>query len=147
MFRLSRAAEYAIRGVLHLSLHYSEDKVIAIEEISKAQDVPAAYLAKLLQSLARKGFVKSLKGQKGGFVLTRHPKDISLLDVIEAMEGPICLNYCLIYAGYCDMDKYCPVHDAWFGAQKVLIDYLKDCTFEKLAVSARKKFRAFNLSY
>jgi len=138
MFRLSKAAEYAIRGILHLAMNYSEkgDRISIIEEISKAQDVPEAYLAKILQSLVRKGFVKSFKGQKGGFALARPPKSISLLDVIEAMEGPLSLNYCLIYAGYCDREDYCPVHDAWAEAQRILVEYLSGCTFERLAASA-----------
>ena len=142
MFRLSKAAEYSIRGILYLSLKYSEDKICDIEEIARVQDIPAAYLAKLLQSLARKGFVMSYKGQKGGFALAKHPKDIKLLDVIEAMEGPVFLNVCLIYAGYCEQDKVCPVHDVWVGAQKVLIDYLIGCNFEQLAISARGKLMA-----
>ncbi|MCC7202589.1 MAG: Rrf2 family transcriptional regulator [Nitrospirae bacterium] len=139
MFRLSKAAEYSIRGLLHLALNHPEDKLCDIEEIAKATDTPPAYLAKLLQQLVKKGFVHSFKGQKGGFTLARHPKDISLLDVIEAMEGPIFLNYCLIYEGYCDRDKTCPVHDVWGGAQKVLVDYLSGCSFERLAADAKEK--------
>ncbi len=144
MFRLSKAAEYSIRGLLHLSIHYSEDKLCDIEEIAKSTDTPPAYLAKLLQLLVRKGFVRSFKGQKGGFSLARHPKDIKLLDVIEAMEGPIFLNYCLIYEGYCERDKHCPVHDVWGGAQKVLVDYLSGCSFEQLAIDAKAKQIAYS---
>ena len=139
MFRLSKAAEYSIMGMLYLAMNSSEDKLCDIDEIAKATDTPSAYLAKLLQSLVRKGFVRSFKGQKGGFSLARHPKDISLLDVIEAMEGPIFLNYCLIYYGYCERDKNCPVHDVWGGAQKVLVDYLSRCSFEQLATDAKEK--------
>src|SRR3972149_2266239 len=109
MFRLSKAAEYSIRGILHLSINYSEDRLCDIEEIAKATGTPPAYLAK-------------------------QPKDIKLLDVIEAMEGPLFLNYCLIYEGYCERDKMCPVHDVWGGAQKVLVDYLSACSFEQLAI-------------
>ena len=68
MFRLSKAAEYSIRGLLYLSIHYSEDKLCDIEEIATSTDTPPAYLAKLLQLLVRKGFVRSFKGQKGGFL-------------------------------------------------------------------------------
>ncbi|MBI5874318.1 MAG: Rrf2 family transcriptional regulator [Deltaproteobacteria bacterium] len=138
MFRLSKAAEYAIRGVLHLSLK-AEGETCGIDEIAKAQDVPPAYLAKLFQSLARKGFVKSFRGVEGGFVLTKKPKDISMLDVIEAMEGHIYLNDCLIHAGYCPKDDMCPVHNVWKEAQKRFIDYLKGCTFEYMANASKLK--------
>ena len=139
MFRLSRAAEYAIRGILYLSMRYQENRVIHIDEISKAQNIPSAYLAKLFQELAKKGFIKSFKGQQGGFILTRHPSTISLLDIIEAMEGPVYLNYCLIYSGYCEREKMCPVHDVWVNAQKLLVDYLARCRFDELAEAARAK--------
>ncbi len=142
MFRLSRAAEYGVRGVLYLAINYSEDKVSVIEEIAKAQDVPLPYMAKLFQTLARKGFVKSFKGQKGGFVLTRDPREINLLEVIEAMEGPIFLNVCLFHEGYCPRDKVCSVHDVWAEAQKRLVDYLRGCNFAQMAIATKKKAEA-----
>lgn len=142
MFRLSKAAEYAIRGLLHLSIK-TEGEVCSIEEIAKVQNVPPVYLAKLFQSLARNGFVKSFRGVEGGFVLTKKPKDVSILDVIEAMEGHIYLNDCLIREGYCPMDETCPVHSVWHEAQKRFIDYLKGCTFEDMAKAAKVKTRKF----
>jgi len=138
MFRLSKAAEYSIRGIMHLSLK-AEGETCGIDEIAKAQDVPPAYLAKLFQSLAKKGFVKSFRGIEGGFVLEKRPEDISLLDVIEAMEGHIYLNDCLIREGYCPKDNVCPVHNVWKEAQKRFIDYLKGCTFEYLAKTSKLK--------
>ncbi len=142
MFRLSKAAEYAIRGILHLSLK-PEGETCGIDEIAKVQGVPPAYLAKLFQSLARKGFVKSFRGVEGGFVLTKKPKDISMLNIIEAMEGHIYLNDCLIREGYCLRDAICPVHNVWHEAQKRFVDYLKGCTFEDMAkVSKLKAKRA-----
>jgi len=140
MFRLSKAAEYAIRGVLHLSLK-AEGETCGIDEIAKAQDVPPAYLAKLFQSLAKKGFVKSFRGVEGGFILEKKPKDISLLDIIEAMEGHIYLNDCLIRDGYCPRDETCPVHDVWHEAQRRFVDYLKGCTFEDMAKASKIKVR------
>ena len=143
MFRLSRGAEYSIRGILYLSIKYAEEKVLVIEEISQASQVPVPYMAKLFQTLARKGFVKSFKGQKGGFILSKSPKEISMLDVIEAMEGPVYLNVCLINEGYCSRDLTCSVHDVWTEAQRRLFDYLKVCDFEQLAINARKKQEVF----
>lgn len=140
MFRLSKAAEYAIRGVLHLSLK-AEGETCGTDEIAKAQDVPPAYLAKLFQTLVRKGFVKSFRGADGGFMLMKRPKDICILDIIEAMEGHIYLNDCLIREGYCPRDEICPVHNVWHEAQRRFIDYLKGCTFEDLAKASKVKTR------
>lgn len=138
MFRLSRAAEYAIRGVLHLS-DAPKGATVDVERVAKAQRIPVAYLAKLFQTLAKKGFVKSTRGPDGGFRLARDPEDINVLEVIEAVEGPIFLNDCLIHAGQCQMEASCPVHDVWREAQKRLIEYLRASTFKGLASAARHK--------
>ncbi|MBI5971389.1 MAG: Rrf2 family transcriptional regulator [Deltaproteobacteria bacterium] len=138
MFRLSRAAEYTIRGVLHLS-NAPHGATVDVESVAKAQRIPVAYLAKLFQTLAKKGFVKSTRGPDGGFMLVRDPEDINLLEVIEAVEGPIFLNDCLIHAGQCRMDMVCPVHDVWREAQKRLLEYLRCSTFKGLATAARQK--------
>ncbi len=123
MFKLSRGAEYAIRGLLHLAIKPSGE-ISYLDEISKAQDVPKPYLAKIFQYLSRKGFLKSYRGPSGGFTLLKSPEDITLLDIIVAMEGPIHLNDCLIHKGYCRRDDMCPVHDVWRMAQKQFLDFL-----------------------
>jgi Rrf2 family protein len=138
MFKLSRGAEYAIRGLLYMSLQ-PEGKISFIEEISTAQEVPKAYLAKIFQQLSKKGFVKSYRGPEGGFLLLKAPKDISLFETIEAIEGPIHLNECLIHDGFCPRDQVCPIHDVWREAQTRFIDFLNESNFDQLANSARKK--------
>ena len=138
MFRLSRAAEYSIRGILHLS-GTPVGETVDVVRIAKAQRVPPAYLAKLLQTLSKKGFVMSTRGPDGGFVLAKSPERINVLEVIEAVEGPIYLNDCLIQAGRCKMDTVCPVHDVWHEAQKRFLDYLHGSTFKDLVKAARQK--------
>lgn len=146
MFKLSRGAEYAIRGLLYMATQ-PEGKISFIEEISNAQDVPKAYLAKIYQQLSKNGFVKSFRGPEGGFVLLKSPKDISLFEVIEAIEGPMHLNECLIHDGYCPRDKLCPIHDVWREAQKRFIDFLNDSNFADLAEAGRKKVSKSNKVY
>ncbi len=138
MFRLSRGAEYAIRGLLYLAMQ-PEGKISFIEEISVAQEVPKAYLAKIFQTLGKKGFVKSYRGPDGGFALTKPASEICLLDAIEALEGPIHFNECLIHEGYCHRDEMCPIHDVWIKAQKQFLEVLTSTNFTTLAESAREK--------
>lgn len=138
MFRLSKGAEYAVRGMLHLSLK-PQGETSDIEEISREAHVPAAYLAKIFQALARKGFVHSFRGPDGGFSLSRPPREITLLEIIETMEGPIYLNDCLIRPGFCQRDNICPVHDVWKEAQSKFLQHLKTVTFEDLAENAKIK--------
>jgi len=138
MFRLSRSADYAIRGLLYLSLNYGGGKM-SIEEISRAKDIPASFLSKLFQTLAKKGFLRSVRGPEGGFTLTKPPRDINLMEVIEAVEGPIFLNDCLIQKGFCPQDEVCPVHDVWKETQRKFLDDLKGYNFEQLAAAGREK--------
>jgi len=144
LFRLSRGSEYAIRGILHLALE-PVGKISFIEEIAEAQEVPKAYLAKIFQTLCKKGFLKSTRGPGGGFALIKSASDISMLEIIEAMEGPINLNDCLIRKGYCSREKRCPVHDVWRDAQDRFLDYLRNCSFQKLADDSRVKQAAAGL--
>ncbi|MFQ5329087.1 MAG: RrF2 family transcriptional regulator [Thermodesulfobacteriota bacterium] len=132
MFRLSKAADYAIRGLVYLSMKPT-DEMLGIEEIAKARHIPQSYLAKLFQALAKKGFVRSFRGPEGGFALARSPGEINLLEVIEAVEGPIFLNECLIQRGYCPQNDVCTVHDVWREAQNRFLDYLRCCNLEQLA--------------
>lgn len=131
MFRLSRAAEYSIRGVLYLA-GKGEGEIAGIEEIARATDVPSAYLAKLFQTLGKHGFVRSIRGPEGGFTLTKLPEEISVLEVIEAIEGPIFFNECLIHEGSCPRDKHCPVHVMWKQAQESFLKHLRNCNFKEL---------------
>ena len=140
MVRLSKGAEYAIRGILHLSSKPG-GAVVFIDEIAEAEDVPRAYLAKIFQVLLKKGFLRSKRGPGGGFTLISDPKKVTMLEVIEAMEGPISLNDCLISIGFCEREKKCPVHDVWREAQGRLIDYLSKSNFADLAVAGEKKLQ------
>ena len=140
MFRLSKGAEYAIRGILHLSSKPS-NTVVFIDEIAEAEEVPRAYLAKIFQVLLKKGFLRSKRGPGGGFNLVRDAKDITMLDVIEAMEGPISLNDCMISVGFCEREKRCPIHDVWRESQKRLKDFLSNSNFADLAVAGKKKIQ------
>ncbi len=144
MFRLSRAAEYSIRGILYLS-EKDGSNATDIEEISEKAEVPTPYLAKLFQTLAKKGFVRSMRGPEGGFILLKRPEAISLLEIIEAVEGPIFLNDCLIHNNYCKRESKCPIHDVWRGAEKAFLSHLQSCSFRDLVnagIAKREGLRA-----
>jgi Rrf2 family protein len=132
MFRLSKAAKYSIQGVLYLAGR-AEGEVAGIEAIARATDLPAAYLAKLFQELGKHGLVRSVRGPEGGFSLTRDPSGISVLEVIEAIEGPVFTGECLIHEGNCPMDEACPVLGMWSEAQECFLKRLRGCSFTDLA--------------
>lgn len=135
--KLTRGGEYGIRGVLYLA-QKNDGKVSMLSAIAKAQDVPPRFLAKIFQSLAKAGVVKSHRGAKGGFSLARTPADITIKDVIEAIEGPIYLNVCLISQGECSRDKICPMHAVWEEAQEKMMGVLARANFADLAKAERE---------
>ncbi len=135
--QITRAAEYAIRGVLYLCSQ-PPGAVCLLSEISERQDIPPSFLSKIFQNLARAGIVSSTRGTGGGFTLIKDPTDITLLDVVEAIEGQISLNVCLTNGQSCDRRTTCAVHEVWHEAQVHLLNLLRSRTFAQLAESSRK---------
>src|SRR5512138_237162 len=109
MMELTRKGEYAIRGIVYLA-QQPPGKIALISEIAEATDVPQTFLAKIFQSFAKLGLVQSFRGTGGGFLLGRSPSQITLRQVVEAVEGPIMPNRCLIAEGTCDRSARCLVH-------------------------------------
>lgn len=135
MLQLTRDGEYAVRAVVFLAAQ-PEGKVSLINEISEVQEVPKSYLSKIMQHLTRAGLVKSRRGARGGFTLARPAGSITLREAIEAVEGPIFLNVCLIKKGECHRDDLCPVHPVWKEAQKKLMEVLDGKTLADLVKDA-----------
>ncbi len=130
--QITRASEYAIRGVLYLSSQ-PEGSTCLLSEISERQKIPPSFLSKIFQNLSRAGIVSSSRGTGGGFALIKHPRDITLLDVLQAIEGEISLNICLSNGETCENRPTCPVHEIWREAQEQLLSLLKSHNFAELA--------------
>lgn len=135
MLQITRDGEYGVRALLHLASR-PEGTLSLISEIAEAQEVPRSYLSKIMQHLVRSGLVKSRRGARGGFHLARSPETITLRQAIEAVEGPIFLNICLIKKGECHRDELCPVHRVWQEAQKALLEVLDSRTLARLVEDA-----------
>lgn len=135
MLQLTRDGEYAVRAILFLASQ-PEGKVSLITEISEVQEVPKSYLSKIMQHLTRAGLVRSRRGAKGGFALAKPAGSITLRQAIEAVEGPIFLNVCLVKKGECHRDDLCPVHPVWKEAQRKLFEVLDGKTMADLVKDA-----------
>lgn len=140
MLQLTRDGEYAVRAVLHLASQ-PDGKISLVNEISEAQDVPRSYLSKIMQHLTKAGLVRSRRGAKGGSSLAKPANQITLREVIEAIEGPIYLNVCLIKKGECPRDEVCPVHPVWKEAQRRLFEVLESKTMADLVIEAEELHR------
>ncbi len=130
MFKITRKVDFAIRGMLFLGSHL--DGKASLDEIAEAEAIPKPFLGKILQALSKKGLIRSLKGPSGGYMLLRPLDNITLLDVIEAVEGEISLNRCLVEGGGCPKNGYCAAHTVWMECQEGLISILKGHTIRTL---------------
>lgn len=108
---ITREADYAVRCVLFLS--QETGRVVSAKEIAESMTIPKSFLAKILQRLTRGGIVLSTKGIAGGFELAKDSTKVSILEVIEAIQGSAALNICAVDEGNCDLSNTCPVHPVW----------------------------------
>jgi Rrf2 family protein len=132
MFRLSKKADYGLIALRHLAQH-SEVSVSA-REIAAEYRIPAELLAKILQRLARKGLVLSQQGTHGGYLLARDPSKISLVDVIEALDGPIGITPCE-RGSTCEQLERCTVKDPLNVVRAKMVRILGDTSIYELAGS------------
>jgi len=130
--QITREGDYGIRSVLYLSRQPFK-KVSFVNEISEEYKIPRSFLAKILQKLVKAKIVRSYRGVKGGFSLAKQARDISALDVLEAIEGKLAINLCLIDKKKCNFSKHCPTYFLWVNVQSKVADALKKTNFEDLA--------------
>lgn len=133
--QITRETDYAIRCILHMS--EEPERVSVVDEISKSKNIPKSFLAKILQRLVKAGIVFSLRGVKGGFHLAKEPKDISLLTVIEAIEGPISINKCVLDKRICNLTGSCTVHPVWLEIRREIEEKLSKKTFDELLAKSK----------
>jgi Rrf2 family protein len=131
MMELTRKGEYAIRGIVYLA-GKPLDKVCLLSDIAAAVDVPPTFLAKIFRQFSKMGLVKSFRGTGGGFMLGRAPEKITLLEVVEAVEGPIAPNRCSTNAADCERSGSCTVHPVWKRVQDEVRGALKSVTLKEL---------------
>ncbi len=138
--KLTRSGEYAIRCMIYLA-QQPRGSVSLLEDISKAQDVPKFLTAKVLRTLVKADIIRSSRGVGGGYALARPASQISLLDVVESVEGPIYLNTCL-QNEECSKEKkslkdmVCPVNNVWREARNKLREVLHSHKIDVLANKA-----------
>lgn len=140
--QITRQADYAVRAVLYLAKLGSERRA-ATSQIAQEQQIPPSFLAKIVSQLSVAGLLQTSRGARGGVSLARSPELISVLEVVEAIDGPILLNECVSAAGVCTFGDDCPMRPLWCDAQAELVERLRHTTFdrfmngyEKLPVSA-----------
>jgi Rrf2 family protein len=130
--QLTRAADYGVRVMIHLA-RLTDGHRASLPELARAIGAPASFLSKVLQALCRAGLIDSRRGQSGGFVMLRLGAGATLYEVVEAIDGPICLNVCLAAGESCSRRSRCPARPVWVEAQHAVIRVLCSVTNAELA--------------
>ncbi len=142
-------SEYAIRALTHLA-HQPPGQLTLLSEIATAQDLPAAFLGKILKEFVRAGVLRSARGPRGGYALTHRPEEITLLRVKEILEGTADLDRCAVGLDPCSDDTPCPLHESFKPLRSAIRRYLDETTiadvsrgfWEKQARLAEQRLRA-----
>lgn len=131
--KITQEADYGLRVILYLSKLEYGAKVDA-GTIAEHEELPLRFLLKLLRKLIAPGIIRSYRGVNGGYSLNKLPEEITLKDVIEAIDGPICVNRCVLDPGYCNAKKgnKCEVHRVLSGVQQNLVLQLSNVNFKDL---------------
>jgi Rrf2 family transcriptional regulator, iron-sulfur cluster assembly transcription factor len=128
----SKSCEYALQSVLFLARHRKRNPIL-LREISDSLYLPYHVLSKTMQNLARHGILSSSKGMNGGYNLSRKPSEISLKDIVQAIDGDNFLTKCVLGFPKCGDHNPCPVHDQWSKAKIAILDMLYRKNIEELS--------------
>lgn len=140
---LSNTCKYGIRAVIYIAFHHEEGKRIGIKQISDSLDIPMPFLGKILQSLAKKRLLVSSKGPNGGFGLKEDGMNITLFDIVEAIDGTEIFTNCLIGNHSCSSgDTVCPVHDRFHSLRSDFGAFFKSETIGGIVskIASREEF-------
>ena len=135
MIRLTKAGEYGLRAVRYL-VENGDDTRVSIGDISNNKNIPEPFLRKLFKPLVQQGIINSTRGVAGGVKLARKPEEITILEVVEALEGPLSLNECLMADAVCEFMTECGMHDVWEEAQAAMAKVLKSRNLTHLVKSS-----------
>jgi Rrf2 family iron-sulfur cluster assembly transcriptional regulator len=128
MLEITRQADYALRAVRDVA-RLPEGERLPTAVIAERQKIPLPFLAKIISQLAVKGILEATRGASGGVSLARPAASITLLEVIEAIDGPITLNRCVRDPNACEFSEECPISDIFRESQEMLVQRLQAVTF------------------
>jgi Rrf2 family protein len=133
--QITRQADYALRAMYYLS-KLEPNKRAATSQIAEDQRIPPSFLAKIISQLSIAGLIHTSRGARGGVTLARPPENITILEVVEAIDGPITLNECTYSSDACPFGEECPIRPVWCDAQDDLVERLRTSNFGSFVKTA-----------
>jgi Rrf2 family protein len=135
VLRISRKIDYGLRAMIYLA-SIPPEAIVPFREIARRMAVPEDFLAKILKQLVDRGLARSTRGPHGGYALARSADEISFLDVIEAVEGPIALNVCLDDDEACGREPRCTMVSVWRQGQERMLEVYRQARLSGLRLPA-----------
>ena len=129
--QITRQADYAVRAMVYLA-QLGPERRASTSQIAQDKQIPPSFLAKIVSQLSVAGLLQTSRGARGGVSLAKPAAEISLLDVVEAIDGPILLNDCVGDNSNCAFGSDCPMRPVWCDAQKELVTRLGRTTFAQM---------------
>ncbi len=126
--QITKQADYALRAVMYLA-KLDEGYKASTKDIAAIQQIPPSFLAKIISQLSIAGLIQTSRGAHGGVALARPPSEVSIVDVVEAIDGPMTLNECTSSPQPCPFVKECPLHQTWCESRQELYEKLSNATF------------------
>lgn len=136
--KLSTRTRYGVRAILELA-QSDKKRPLRLKIIAQRQDISVKYLEQLMVVLKAAGFVRSVRGSKGGYMLAKAPDQIELIDVLHCLEGAVITVECVDNKDYCARATNCAARDLWVKVQKAIEDVLKSVTLQDLANWPKEK--------
>lgn len=135
--KISTRTRYGLRAILELASHYDQGP-LQLRTIASHQDISAKYLEQLISLLKSAGLVSATRGAKGGYTLAREPKQVKIIDVFTALEGPLATVGCLEKKDYCVKVADCAARNLWAQLQQAIMNTLESQTIQDLLDRAQK---------
>ena len=133
--QISRKIEYGLRAMIFLASQPLE-RTVPFREIARRMDVPEEFLAKILKILVSRKLVRSTRGAHGGYALSRPAREVTFLDVIEAVEGPVNVNVCHDSShDACKVSGVCTMYGVWKLGQQRMLEVYRGTTLDRLAMT------------
>jgi len=136
--KLSTRTRYGIRAILELAQNQGKGP-LQIKTIAAHQDISVKYLEQLMAMLKSAGFVRSIRGSKGGYILAKSPKQIKLSDVFNCLEGPVVTAECVENESYCSRTADCLTRQLWAQVQQAIMGVLQSTTLQDLLERAKDR--------
>ncbi len=131
---ITKQADYGIRVLICLS-HLSPGQVVPMKEVARRAHIPSSFMPKIISHLTNRGLIITERGKSGGIRLAKKPEEISIYEVVEAIDGPPLLNVCMSRPGECPLNTRCEVYHMWRKAQDCLDTLLRETRLAQVKVA------------